>query len=150
MKPAAMKMLIVEDDSMIGKLVQDYFAADHPEYEFVFAVDGVEAIEKAKAELPDIIITDLMLPMIPGTEVISELRKLDEFAVTPIVVITAGSMMLHAEAMAAGASLVISKPFRKSELISKVDALVGANPYVRKRPSKDPSSESGEGEPLGR
>jgi DNA-binding response OmpR family regulator len=133
MKPLNMKMLIAEDDLVIGRMVRDYFATTNQQYEFFLVGDGEEALEVAKRELPDIIITDLMMPKKDGVTLIAELRKMPDFEVIPIVAITAGNDSTKIKAIEAGASLVLSKPFRKTELIEKVDALVSANPFTRKR-----------------
>jgi DNA-binding response OmpR family regulator len=132
MKPAYLKMLIVEDDTLIGTMIEDFFSAKHT-YAFFRAMSGLEALEIAKRELPDIIITDIMLPRMSGIEMILALRKLDDFAVTPIIAITAGNQKLQDDAKAAGASLVIPKPFSLKEMLFKVEILVAANPFTRKR-----------------
>ncbi len=129
--PDYLKMLIVEDDLLMGQVIQDYFS-NRP-YEFLIARDGEEGFVQAIKELPDIIIMDLILPKMGGVELIKTLRKRPEFAVTPIVAVTAGSPVVQEAARQAGAHIVLVKPFTQEQLIEQVDTLVLSTPFIRKR-----------------
>ncbi|MDP6779346.1 MAG: response regulator [Candidatus Latescibacteria bacterium] len=74
------------------------------------AKDGLEALDRARAEAPDLIVLDIQMPSMDGLEVLKELRKDDGFALTPII-------MLTVEADASGVSEAISH---------------GATDYIRK------------------
>jgi two-component system, OmpR family, response regulator RpaA len=132
MRPFYLKMLVIDDDPIISRMIRDYFAASQT-YEFFHAEDGEQGLAIAIQELPDIVLTDLMLPKKSGIELIKELRRMEEFAVTPIVAITAGNEAMQDDAKQAGASMVIVKPFRRLDFVERIDSLVEANPFIRKR-----------------
>lgn len=102
------KILIVEDDDSIRSVIR-LFLARH-KYLIFEARNGLEGVGLAKAVRPDLILTDLMLPGIAGTDLIRELRKYDETKNTPIIVMTGGSFELQHEALKAGATTVVQKP----------------------------------------
>ena len=80
-----MKVLVCEDDEMVLKMVE--FKLLKEGYEVVLANDGKEAIDKIRTELPDIIITDIMMPYLTGLEIVHKVRK--EFALdTPIIIVS--------------------------------------------------------------
>lgn len=128
MRPSTLKMLIVDDDEFIVTMLQEFFSG--LDYEFLTAADGEEALFKCIENRPDIIITDIMIPKMTGIELIKKLRKIPDFAVTPIIAITAGSQAMQTEAEKAGAHMVLEKPIRRAVLLSKVDALLHATPFI--------------------
>lgn len=132
MKPKTLKMLIVDDDSFISTLVRDFFTASGYNYDFITSEDGEEALQVCIREKPDVIITDLMLPKLSGIDFIATLRAMPEFAVTPILAISAGTEALKEEAKLAGAHMVLSKPIRRLDLLQKVDELLLATPFIRR------------------
>lgn len=131
MKPAYLKILIVEDDVLIGKMIRDFFNHEGYPYEYLFAEDGEEALKICLTQKPDVLITDINIPKMTGIELIAHLRTLPDFAVMPIIAITAGSDELKALAVKVGAHLVLSKPLQRKELIQKVDELLSASPFFR-------------------
>jgi CheY-like chemotaxis protein len=130
-EPQKLRMLVVEDDELIRKLVIAYFAQGP--YEFLEAEDGQAALQVALEHLPDVIITDLMLPKLGGAALIQTLRKMHDFAVIPIVAITAGTEELQAQAKQAGANVVLIKPLRAAVVIKSVEELLAATPFLRRR-----------------
>ena len=131
MRPTKLKMLIVEDDKLIGRLIKDFFK--HHDYEFLAAEDGEEALRLCLEQKPDVIITDLMIPKMNGVQLIETLRSMPEFAVIPIIACTAGGTDLQEQARTAGAHLVVTKPINAEELIKRVDELLMASPYLGDR-----------------
>lgn len=121
-------MLIVDDDELIVTMLQDFFKG--LDYEFITAADGEEALFQCIENRPDIIVTDIMIPKLTGIELIKKLRKIPDFAVTPIIAITAGSLAMQEEAAKAGAHMVLSKPIRRAVLLKKVDDLLHATPFI--------------------
>ena len=128
MKPTSLKMLIVDDDKFIAIMLRDFFKSQ--DYEIFTAADGEEALAACLEKKPDFIITDLMLPQMSGVELIKKLRSMEEFAVTPIIALTAGSSATRDAARDAGAHMVLEKPIRRIELQQKVDELLAATPFV--------------------
>jgi len=118
------KILVVDDRASSRELVRTVL--EHCGYEVIEAGDGVEALEKALATHPELILLDLQMPAIDGFGVIERLRREDGFAAIPIVALTASAM--HGDrqkAMAAGFSGYISKPIRLTNLRSEVERLLG-------------------------
>src|SRR3990167_4320963 len=80
------KILLVEDDSLFVKMYQKKFA--HEGLELVAAYDGEEGVEKAKSEKPDLIILDLMLPKMSGSEVLKKIKEDPKTSEIPVIVLT--------------------------------------------------------------
>jgi DNA-binding response OmpR family regulator len=148
--PTNLKMLIVEDEPHIGKIIELIFRA-RP-YQFFHAGDGEEGMKEAKREMPDVIITDLMMPIIDGVDFIKSLRKLPDFATTPIIAITAADDIKIEDAKKAGAHLVLPKPLKASELLESLDNLLSSSPFVPRRttPSSAPQPSSSPSSPQSR
>lgn len=128
-KPDKLRMLLVEDDNFIRKLVMSYF--DPEVYEFMEADDGQDALKVVLNTRPDVILTDLMLPRLGGSGLIRTLRQMKDFATIPIIAITAGGDDLQKEAKAAGANIVLSKPLRKAQVVSLVEEFLSLTPFIR-------------------
>lgn len=130
MKPTFLKMLIVDDDALIGEMIKDYFKAEGIPYEFLAAGDGEEALKVCLEQKPDILITDIMIPKMNGIELIKRLRGMADFAVMPIIAITAGSEDTKTQAINAGAHMVIEKPINRKDLVKNVNELLLATPFI--------------------
>src|ERR687883_1729743 len=96
-------ILICDDEEALRELIR---LSLEGEYAFVEAEDGDECLAVARAELPDLVVLDLMMPRRDGLEVLAELRRDAELARTPVLVITADPI-LGEQARTAGASLVV-------------------------------------------
>ena len=114
-------ILICDDEQALRELIR---LSLEGEYAFVEAADGDECLEVTRAELPDLVILDLMMPRRGGVEVLEELRADEALAPIPVLVITADPA-LGEQARAAGASLVIVKPFTPVGLSAAVTELLG-------------------------
>jgi len=109
------KILIVDDNQDSRELVVKILKTRG--YQTIEAVDGEEALEKAVAERPDLILMDRSLPKIDGYEVTRRLKNRDEFKNIPIVALTAHAMRGEREkALEAGCEGYISKPINVREL----------------------------------
>lgn len=131
-RPKGLKILIVEDDRMIGKMVRDLLSNWEEGHTFFSAVDGEEAWDLCKREHPDVVITDIMMPKMDGIALITMMRSQLEFSVTPIIAVTAGGEDLKNAAIYAGAHMVISKPIPEGELLKAVDTLLKASPFLKR------------------
>jgi CheY-like chemotaxis protein len=118
--PAGPTILVCDDEASLRELVR---AVLGPNYRFVEAADGKEALALAQDSDPDLIVLDLMLPIMSGIAVLEELRRDERLAEVPVIVMTAWS---HAEASAwtAGADRFVSKPFHPDELTTAVEELL--------------------------
>jgi two-component system KDP operon response regulator KdpE/two-component system response regulator VicR len=83
----ASKILLVEDDNNLREIYEARLQAEG--YAIVTAKDGEEALVVAKAEKPDLIISDVMMPRISGFEMLDILRNTDELKYTKVIMLTA-------------------------------------------------------------
>jgi two-component system cell cycle response regulator DivK len=117
------KVLIVEDNEDNRELVVKVLR--NKGYEMVQAADGEEALEKAVAERPDLILLDISLPKLDGYEVAKRLKSMEEFQEIPIIAFTAHAMKGDREkVIIAGFEGYISKPVNVRELPEQVRSFI--------------------------
>lgn len=80
------KILLVEDDTLLARLYQKKFVKDG--YEVATARDGVEGLEKAEKEQPNVILLDIMMPKLSGFEMLERLKALPTTKGIPVVVLS--------------------------------------------------------------
>ena len=119
------KILIVDDQEEIRRLVDITLKVE--DYQILQAESGEEAIEIVKAEKPDLIIMDIMMPGgIDGLEATRILKNDPETKECLIIMLTAkGQSYEREEGLAAGADDYFAKPFSPLVLIKKVEELIG-------------------------
>ena len=116
------RLLVVEDNDELRQYLQQLFA---PDYQVATAEDGVVGWEKALAQLPDLIISDVMMPRSDGLELCQRLKQHPKTAHIPVVLLTARTAETHElEGLGMGADDYVSKPFNPSLLHAKADALL--------------------------
>lgn len=122
------KILIVEDDLHSRKILELLLRG--PEYTTVAVDNGFDAVAVAVAEMPDLILLDVLLPGINGFEICRQLRATAELSEVPIIMVTAlGDSKSRLEAMQAGADDFVSKPFNRVELQARIHAMARLNAY---------------------
>ncbi|WP_300675158.1 response regulator [Desulfoluna sp.] len=124
----ASRILIVDDDPLNVKLLK----AKLSEKTFVTseAFNGLECLDKAKSEHPDLILLDLMMPGLDGFEVTRRLKKDPQTREIPIIHVTAlDSSENKARAMDAGADEFLNKPINTVELLTRIRSLLRLNKY---------------------
>jgi len=111
-------LLIVEDDTSIRLLLEEWLSLEG--YSILTAENGVEALEliRSASKLPDIILLDLMMPLMNGWELRSELRKNPRWAVIPLVVMTAGTTFEKPGDRSLSAFAYLRKPLEMRSLLS--------------------------------
>lgn len=115
------RILLAEDEPDMAMGLRDNLQFEG--YEVITAVDGEEAIEKAKAERPDLIVLDVMMPKRSGLEVCKEVREAG-FTV-PILMLTAKSQEIDiVRGLEAGADDYVTKPFSVRELLARIKAIL--------------------------
>ena len=117
------KLLIIEDDRSLANVVEYNFA--NSGYEVFCARDGQDGINQARNRLPDIILLDLMIPVIDGIEVCRQLRAESTTRETPIIMVTAKSEEVdQLIGFSVGADDYVIKPFSVRVLMEKVKTLL--------------------------
>jgi len=117
------KVLIVDDEPSI--IVPLQFLMQQNGYETSVAFSGEEAMETVVESHPNLILLDIMLPIIDGFEVCQRVRENPEWNDIRIILLTAmGSEANIAKGLALGADAYITKPFSNSEVIAKVKELI--------------------------
>lgn len=118
-----MKALVVDDEKLIVKGLK--FSLEKEGYEVECAYDGQEAVDKAKENEYDIVLLDLMLPILNGYEVCQQIR---EFSEMPIIMLTAkGDDMDKILGLEYGADDYITKPFNILEVKARIKAITRRN-----------------------
>jgi CheY-like chemotaxis protein len=116
------KILVVEDDPDTRELMHLYFK--YAGFVVVAAADGKQGLHLAKAEKPDLIITDVEMPNMDGITMIKQLRSEPETATIPIVVCTASAGVTDEEVIKAGANNTLYKPVDFSALVEFIRSMI--------------------------
>jgi DNA-binding response OmpR family regulator len=117
---AASLVLVADDERNIQELARLYLTNDG--FQVETAANGREALEKARAAAPNLILLDIMMPEMDGWEVCRELRRESD---VPIIIITArGDDVDKVVGLELGADDYITKPFNPRELIARVKAVL--------------------------
>lgn len=115
-----MKVLIVEDDKILARTIEQVLKE---KYDVDKAYDGEEGVLYAKQGIYDVIILDIMMPIMDGYEVLQTLRK--DKIYTPVLILTAKDGIADkVKGLNIGADDYLVKPFNREELIARVDAII--------------------------
>jgi CheY-like chemotaxis protein len=116
-------VLVVDDDPVIQTLLHVNFEMEG--YKVVEAVDGVEGLERARAEQPDVVVLDIMMPKMNGLEVAAALKADPATAGIPLVLLSAKAQESDIRAgQSTGAEDYITKPFDPLDLLDRVAVLL--------------------------
>ena len=122
------KILIVEDNKDNINLITYFLKPNN--YDISVAMDGETALQKVKAENPDIVLLDIMLPKINGFEVCEKLKKDPATRFIPVIMITAlKELKDKIKSLEVGADDFITKPFESIELLARVKSLLRIKKY---------------------
>lgn len=115
------KILIVDDEEKIRQLIKKY--AEFEGYATDEASDGMQAVEKCRAESYDLIIMDIMMPFLDGFSAAKEIRKTKDI---PVIMLSArGEEYDRIHGFEVGADDYVVKPFSPKELMMRVAAVIG-------------------------
>ena len=122
-------ILIVEDNSNISRYIGELLKKN---YRLLYARNGAEGLEKAKEFMPDLIITDLMMPEMDGYELCRQVRGSDILNHIPIIIITAkGEETNRVQGLDVGADAYLLKPFNAEELKTRIIKLLEQRRLLR-------------------
>ena len=113
-----MKILIVEDNQLILKVIETKLKKEG--YEVINCENGKEAIERISDSLPDLVITDIMLPYNSGLEIVNFVKEKLQKNIPVIVLSGLGQEKTIEEAFKLGADDYMTKPFSLSELLMRI------------------------------
>jgi DNA-binding response OmpR family regulator len=115
------RILVIEDEFAMRHALEDLLASEG--HRVITATDGVAGLERARAERPDLILLDVMLPGLDGFALAAELRRVG--SKVPILLLTAkGGVRDRVTGLDAGADDYLAKPFDAQELLARVRALL--------------------------
>ena len=127
------KILVVEDEPNMVAGLRDNFEFEG--YEVITASDGIEGLERALAESPDLVVLDVMMPRMSGLEVCRQLRA--KRASIPIIMLTArGQEVDKVVGLEIGADDYVTKPFSIRELLARVRAILRRTAALPKNPDQ--------------
>ena len=130
---AEQKIMIVDDDTNISELLRLYFEKEG--FQTAIANNGADAIVMAKAEKPDLMLLDIMMPELDGWQVLREIRK---FSDMPIIMLSAKSETFDKVlGLELGADDYIVKPFDSKEVVARVKAVLRRSSAVKEPEKKD-------------
>jgi DNA-binding response OmpR family regulator len=114
------KILVVDDEERMVRFIR--LNLEHDGFQVIEAYNGTQAINKARSNLPDLVLLDVMMPDLDGFEV---LRVLREISSVPVIMLTAkGEEEDRVRGLELGADDYITKPFSPRELVSRVRAVL--------------------------
>jgi len=118
------KILLVDDSSTV--LMMERMILNKGSYDLVTAKDGAEAVDRAFAERPDLILLDVIMPRMNGFEVCRKIREDQAMKSVPIIMVTTRGEGENVEnGFQSGCSDYITKPFSSLELLTKIESYLG-------------------------
>lgn len=132
------KMLIVEDNDSIREMLANIF---QPFYQVLTAADGEEGLTLVNSEMPNIVVSDIVMPKMSGTELCKQIKTDFNTCHIPVVLLTARTAIeQNIEGLRIGADDYITKPFNTNLLISRCNNLVNSRILLQEKFSKQPQT----------
>lgn len=134
------KILIVEDNNALRDMLTKIFETF---YTVITAANGKEGLEKILSEQPDIVLSDIVMPELSGTELCKAIKSDMETCHIPVVLLTARTAVEHnLEGLRMGADDYITKPFNINILLSRCNNLVNSRLVLQEKFSKQPQTKA--------
>jgi two-component system, OmpR family, KDP operon response regulator KdpE len=128
------RILVIDDEAQIRRLLEITFS--NLGWEVFSASDGASGLEAARGNKPDVVLLDLNLPDMPGSEILARLR---EWSTVPVIVVSVRDAERDIVALLnAGADDYVVKPFYTNELVARIEAV-----HRRRMPEREPVFRSG-------
>ena len=119
----AKKILVVDDERNMVRLLQVNLQREG--YEVLTAFDGVEGLEMARTENPDLVLLDVTMPRMDGFDVLNALRGHEDTSGTPVVILTARSKDADVfQGYESGADAYLTKPLHPTELTAVIKKML--------------------------
>ena len=126
-----LEILIVEDNHDLRSFVSNILQHD---YKVIEAVDGIDGVEKAEATIPDLIISDVMMPRMDGFELCRKLKANEKTNHIPLILLTAKAAREHKlEGLETGADDYLVKPFDEVELLIRIKNLIAIRQKLQRK-----------------
>jgi DNA-binding response OmpR family regulator len=133
------EILLIEDDLVLGSSISEVLQLS--DFNVHWLVNGLKALEYLQNHKPDIIISDLMMPIMNGEELYVNIIKKDKFNTIPFIIITANmDDEIKYRQLENGVNDYIMKPFKSKELILKIKNLLVLRNRIEKKYKPDPFS----------
>ncbi len=118
----ATRVLLAEDEPHIAETLT--FLLEHAGYEVAAANNGKQALRRALAEPPDVMVLDMILPELDGYEILQQLRADERGRTVPVLMLTAKGQRVDREtALEYGADMFMTKPFSNAEITAAIARL---------------------------
>lgn len=139
MKTEKKKIVLIEDDSALGNSIVEILTLN--DFEVIWLEDGAKALQYLYKNIPDIIISDLMMPEMNGSELFLNIRKIKKFNTVPFIIITANmDDEVKLKQLEEGVNDYIMKPFKVKELIFKIKNVLELRKNIETNLGNDPFS----------
>ena len=139
MKNQKIKIVLIEDDLVLGGLILELLMLN--DFNVDWFKDGAEAFIHLQKQVPDIIISDFMMPNMNGEELFLKIRKDIKYRTVPFIMITANMEDgVKYRQLKNGVNDYIMKPFKVKELIYKINNVIDFRKNIEKKLSPDPFS----------
>jgi signal transduction histidine kinase/CheY-like chemotaxis protein len=139
LRPA--RLLVVDDNELNCQLVGGMFAGSH--HQLHFAMGGEEAVHRAREQQPDIILMDIRMPGMDGRAALVEIRKTPGLEVTPVIAVTASSLLAEDKELRERFSGYVRKPFSKQELYAELTQFLLPQSRLSEEEDAAPEPDSG-------
>jgi len=117
------KILVVDDEPQIVRLLTLRLKAKN--FDVISAYDGYQCVQVAKAELPDLILLDIKMPLGGGIKAFEKMKSISSTSEIPVIFITAfPTVEVNKLVMDMGAEDFVSKPFNSDQLIDKINKIL--------------------------
>ncbi len=118
------RIVLAEDEPQIAKLVE--FKLKKEGYRVTWKENGKEALKAIKEEKPDLILLDIMMPIMDGYEVLRQIKEDEKLRDIPVIMLTARAQEKDVvKGIDSGAEDYITKPFHPAELLARVKRILG-------------------------
>ena len=113
------RILVVDDEPDVVEMIERLLVNE--QFEVIAAYDGIEALDYAANESPDLILLDIMMPMMSGYEVCEQLKSNPVTKDIPVLCVSSGhSMEARGRTRKVGAVALVEKPFTAAELVAQI------------------------------